>query len=46
MCESTFDLTKFKLVECENCGAEGSTACCMASQINGSEQLCPNCQEE
>lgn len=38
LCGSPFDNRVHKLVECADCSAEASTACCI------SNDLCPECQ--
>lgn len=49
MCEMTYDTTKHTLVTCTECGAEGSTACCMPEiKVNGhgnDDVLCQNCED-
>lgn len=34
-CGSPYDSRAHTLVECPECGELGSTACCMASRVNG-----------
>jgi hypothetical protein len=48
MCGSTYDNRKAHLAECTECGAEGSTACCMAPRVAGQEHAeeCPECDQE
>lgn len=48
MCESPFDSGRFRLVTCVDCGAEGSTACCMDSQGDRPREdvRCHKCEDE
>lgn len=41
MCGSTYDMRKHRLVECEECCGEGSTACCMPD----GETDCQRCRD-